>query len=162
MKMDHMLRCSGLLVLVLVVSGCGKTDPNDAVAAVNDTNMKKLANLYFTYQMKNNWEGPSTEEEFRQFIQSFNAGKLARIGIDPSAVDGLFVNDRDGKPFKIRYGVRGSAMGSTAPVVFEEEGVNGKFLVGFLNMEQREVERYEYEQLWSENGANTTEGQRSS
>jgi hypothetical protein len=116
---------------------------------VNETNIQRLANLYFTYQMKNGWQGPSDETAFRQFISTYNPKKLARIGIDPSAVDELFVNERDGEPFKIRYSVSGSAMGCSEPVIFESVGVHGKRTVGFLNMEQRAVDAAEYESLWS-------------
>jgi hypothetical protein len=138
----------GLLVFVSVL-GCGRVSPEDALAEANDTNMKKLANLYFTYQMKHDWKGPKSEEDFRKFIEGFDAAKLKRIGIESGSIEGLFSNDRDGKPFKIRYGVAGSAMGSSAAVIFEEEGVGGQRMVGFLNMEQRQVDDAEYDQLWS-------------
>jgi hypothetical protein len=98
--------------------------------------------------MKNEWLGPADEAGFSEFIRSYNPKKLTRIGIDPSAIDKLFVNERDGKPFKIRYSVAGSAMGSAEPVIFESVGVRGKRMVGFLNMEQREVDEAEYNDLW--------------
>ena len=133
-----------------VFAGCGGgTDPDKAIARVNETNIQRLANLYFTYQMKNAWQGPADEAEFKKFISSYDPKKLTRIGIDPSAIDELFVNERDGQPFKIRYSVAGSAMGSSEPVIFESVGVDGKRVVGFLNMEQREVDEAEYNDLWA-------------
>lgn len=138
----------GVLLLGLS-SGCGgEIDINEAIAKVNETNIQRLANLYFTYQMKHNWWGPADEKAFKDFIRSYNPKKLTRIGIDPNAIDDLFINERDGQPFKIRYKVPGSAMGSTEPVIFESAGVDGKFLVGFLDMQQREVEEAEYNQLF--------------
>ena len=152
----RMLKNSSLMVAVVswlmlgVLSGCrGEIDPNEAIAKVNESNIQRLANLYFTYQMKNRWRGPADEEAFKKFIRGYNPSKLERIGIDPSAIDELFVNERDGQPFKIRYSVLGSAMGSSEPVIFESAGVDGKFLVGFLNMEQREVDEAEYKRLFS-------------
>lgn len=132
------------------ISGCGRSDDAErALAEVNATKMQRLANLYLAYQMKNSWKGPSNEKAFKDFIGKFDPMKLQRIGIDPKMIDDLFVNDRDGQPFRIRYSVPGSAMGSSAPVVFEATGVDGKRLVGFLDMQQREVESAEYDTLWA-------------
>jgi hypothetical protein len=95
--------------------------------------------------------GPADEAVFREFIRTYDAKKLARIGVDPQAFDALFVSDRDGQPFKIRYGVPGSARGSREPVIFESQGVDGKWQVGFLDMDVREADDEEYERLWSGN-----------
>lgn len=136
-------------VLLGFLAGCGgEIDVNEAIAKVNESNIQRLANLYFTYQMKHNWRGPTDEKALKDFIRGYNPKKLTRIGIDPNAIDDLFINERDGQPFKIRYKVPGSAMGSTEPVVFESAGVDGKFLVGFLDMQQREVDEAEYNQLF--------------
>ena len=40
-------------------------------------------------------------------------------------------------------------MGCSEPVIFEAEGADGKRMVGFLNMEQREVDEAEYNDLWA-------------
>lgn len=136
-------------VLMGLVVGCGVKDPNAAIAAVNSNNIQRLTNLYFSFQMRNDWRGPTDEQEFKAFLNSYNPKKLTRIGIDPSAIDDLFVNERDGEPFKVRYGVRGSAMGSSEPVVFEATGINGARMVGFLNMVQRKVDPTEYDDLWA-------------
>lgn len=140
----------GACLASVLLAGCTQSvDPAEAVARVNASNIQRLANLYLTYQMKHNWRGPANEKVFKDFIRGFNAEKLARIGIDPSAVDGLFVSERDGQPFQIRYGVVGSSRGSSEPVVFEAAGEGGSRLVAFLNMEQREVSQGEYDSLWS-------------
>jgi hypothetical protein len=139
----------GCCLLVGVSFGCRfEIDPNAAIAKANETNIQRLANLYFTFQMKNRWQGPKDEEQFKKFLKSYSRDKLTRIGINPDSIDELFVNERDGEPFKIRYSVRGSAMGSSEPVVFESTGVDGARMVGFLNMEQREVDESEYNDLW--------------
>jgi hypothetical protein len=137
-------------VLLAVLAGCARSVDNDeALAQVNSTNTQRLANLYFTYQTKNEWRGPVDEAAFKSFIRNYNPQKLTRIGVDPGAIDELFASERDGQPFKIRYAVMGSAMGSSEPVIFESLGVDGKRQVSFLNMTQREVDGAEYESLWS-------------
>ena len=137
------------LLMIGFFCGCsGRLDPDQAIARVNETNLQRLANLYLTYQMKNGWQGPADEAEFKQFIRSYSKKKLIRIGIDPETIDKLFISDRDGQPFKIRYAVAGSAMGSAEPVIFESLGTGGKRMVGFLNMEQHQVDEAEYENLW--------------
>jgi hypothetical protein len=132
------------------LAGCsGSADPGSAIAAVNEQNIQRLANLYFAYQMKHEWHGPPDEQAFKQFLRDYSPDKLTRIGIDPNTIDKLFVSERDGEPFKIRFGVLGSAMGSSEPVIFEAKGVNGRRNVGFLNMVQREVDEAEYNDLWA-------------
>ena len=130
--------------------GCSShTDPDAAIAKVNTTNLQRLANLYFTFQSAHEWHGPTDEAEFKKFLHEYNPHKLTRIGVDPNDLDKLFVSERDGQPFKIRYGVPGSAMGSSAPVIFEAAGDGKGRLVGFLDMQQREVDESEYQTLWS-------------
>ncbi len=145
----HIARTSCCILLVAVAGCGGGVDGDHALAEVNSTNIQRLANLYFTYQTRNEWRGPADEAEFKRFIRGYNPQKLARIGVDPNAVDALFVSERDGQPLKIRYAVMGSAMGSAEPVVFESQGVDGGREVGFLNMTQREVADAEYESLWA-------------
>ncbi len=136
------------LVALTLLSGCGSADPNDSLAAVNSNNIQRLANLYFTYQSRHDWRGPANETQFKEFLKNYNPEKLKRIGLEASTIDQLFVNERDGQPFKIRYGVPGSAMGSSEPVIFEAEGVDGVRLVGRLNMTQEETDAAKYEELW--------------
>jgi hypothetical protein len=141
--------CIGSL-LVGLVTGCSNgNNPESALANVNGTNIQRLANLYITFQSENDWRGPADESEFKTFLRSYNPAKLERIGIDPSNIDALFISERDGQPFVIRYGVQGSVMGSSEPVVFEAIGDGSTRLVGFLNMTQREVDATEYDALKS-------------
>jgi hypothetical protein len=142
-------------IAVSLLLGCTRgADPQDAVAKANATNLQRLSNLYLAYQGDNNWQGPADEAKFKEFIRGFSPKKLTRIGIDPNATDSLFVSERDGQPFKIRYSVAGNMMGSMEPVIFEAEGIDGKRLVGFLDMSQREVDNAEYESLFA-NGASS-------
>ena len=145
-----MLRLVTCWILVGLLSGCtGGVNPENALAQANETNLQRLANLYVAFQTQNNWVGPADEAKFKEFLRTFSPNKLTRIGIDPANTDQLFVSERDGQPFKIRYAVVGSMMGSQEPVVFEAEGVDGKRLVGFTDMSQREVDDAEYETLFA-------------
>jgi hypothetical protein len=148
-KLARFVVLSGSLLAGLLVGCSSHTDPDAAIARVNGTNMQRLANLYFTYQSQHDWHGPPDEADFKSYLHGYNAHKLSRIGVDPNALDKLFVSERDGQPFKIRYGVQGSAMGSSAPVIFESTGDGKGRQVGFLDMQQREVDDSEYNSLWT-------------
>lgn len=145
----------GILV-VAVVAGCTKSSPESTLASLNESNVQRLTNLYFAYQKSHDFNGPKDEQDFRQFVQGISADKLQRIGVDPTSIDGVFVSERDAQPFKIRYRVKGSIMGTQEPVVFESQGVDGKRMVGFLNMTQREVDAAEYDQLWGSKAVATS------
>jgi hypothetical protein len=139
----------GWVVAGLFVGCSSRSDPDSAIAAVNKTNIQRLANLYLTYQSLHEWHGPKDEAQFKTFLRGYNAHMLGRIGVDPNALDPLFISERDAQPFKIRYGVQGSSRGSSAPVIFEAVGGGNGRLVGFLDMQQREVDESEYNALWS-------------
>ncbi|MEM9411388.1 MAG: hypothetical protein AAGA30_09760 [Planctomycetota bacterium] len=137
---------------LILFAGCAGKDPDASVVSNNDSNMKRLANLYVSFQMKNEFRGPQDEAEFKKFIQGFAPTKLERINVDPANLDGLFINERDGEPFKIRYGISGSIMGCTEPAIFETTGSGGAKMIGFLNMVQKEVGDAEYQDLWEGKG----------
>ena len=95
---------------------------------------------------------PLTRPSSRNSSKHLHRKKLTRIGIDPASIDQIFVSERDGKPFTIRYSVVGNMMGSREPVVFEAEGVDGQRMVGFLDMTVREVGSEEYDLLLAGKG----------
>jgi len=160
-KLIRFVVLCGCLFAGLVIGCSSSSDPDSAIARANATNIQRLANLYFTYQSQHDWRGPAGEAEFKSFIHGYNPHKLSRIGVDPGALDKLFISERDGQPFKIRYGVIGSAMGSSAPVIFESTGDGKRRLVGFLDMQQREVDESEYNTLWTATVSNApNRGQR--
>jgi hypothetical protein len=139
-----------ILFAVCVFAGCGgSVDPDSAVAAANSSNIQRLTNLYMTFQSENGRIGPADDASLKDFIRSLPPTTLTRIGLEPGNVDSTFVSERDGQPFKLRYKVVGSMMGSDEPVVFESVGVGGKRMVGFLNMTQRDVDAAEYDSLFA-------------
>lgn len=149
LKRNILLGSAFVGCMIVAVSGCGDLSSEDAVSQQNDTNIKRLSNLYFRYQSGNGWNGPESEDEFREYVKNVPQFIKERIGF--TSVDDLFVSQRDGQPFKIRLEVKGSARGCSEPAIFETDGVEGKRMVGFLNMMQREVEEQEYNDLWEGN-----------
>jgi hypothetical protein len=137
-------------LLLALATGCSSGDnAASALASANNSNIQRLANLYVAFQSEHDWRGPNDETEFKTYLSSVAPAKLERIGIDPNNLDALFISERDSQPFAIRYGVRGSVMGSAEPVIFEATGDGNGRLVGFLNMTEREVDPTEYDTLKS-------------
>ena len=135
-------------VMMIVVSGCSSESAIDLVKRANNSNIQKLSNLYIQYQADHDFVGPDSIETFRKYVEN-DVPDFIKERIELTSTDELFVSERDGQPFKIRLEVIGSARGCSEPAIFEAEGKDGKFLVGFLNMTTREVEKNEYEDLWA-------------
>jgi hypothetical protein len=121
------------------------------VAAMNDTNLKKVSSLYRFYQYRNGWQGPKDAAALRAFVDQAPPKKLEMMQVDPARFDELLVSERDGQPAKVRWGV---AIGPTdvQPLVFEATGVNGKRVVVFSNAETEEVDTARYDTLWADGG----------
>jgi hypothetical protein len=142
-----------LLLVLFAVVGCStNVDREDAVTQANSTNLQRMLTLYLNYQSENNWMGPADEAKFKQFISSLNDTFLSRLGVNKGNIDPVFISERDGQPFMIRYKVMGNMMGSNEPVVFESVGVDGKKMVGFLSMEQREIDPVEADAMLAGKG----------
>lgn len=83
----------------------------------------------------------------KEFLhQGISPTRLERMQVDPNNIEGLFVSDRDGQPFVVRYGVNGG-LGAKDPVVFEAEGSGGMRQVGFTDGSVEEVDSARYDQL---------------
>ena len=140
----------GVLVLLLAgLAGCSGDTTADDVAAMNQSNIQRVANLYSAFQNYKGGRGPATEAEFKEFIAQYDKDKLQMMGVKADNLDGLFTSERDGKPFKVRYKV-GGGRGSAAPVVFEQDGQGGLRQVGFAgNAKVEEVDAATYQQYWA-------------
>lgn len=140
--------------------GCSGDRTSADVAAKNKSNIQRLANLYTGFQNgyanpKGSGNGPKDEAEFKEYIRNYPSDKLQMMGIDAAQVDALFVSERDGKPFKIRYKV-GGGRGSVAPVIFESEGVGGQRQVAFTHESKVEdVDAATYDVYWSGKSGST-------
>ena len=138
------------LVLPLL-SGCGGrgSSADQMVAANNDTNIKRLGNLYGFFHLKNQFRGPKDEAEFKKFIGEQDAARLKLAGITSSNVADLFASERDKQPFKVRYGVNTQLRGPSLAVIFEADGVEGKRQVGFTGGSVEEVDATRYDELFT-------------
>jgi hypothetical protein len=111
-------------------AGCSGNNAASQVRALNTSNVQRVANMYAAFQNFKGGRGPTDGAEFKKFIAGFEPNKLEMMGIDPARLDGLFISERDGQPFKVRYKV-GGGRGSVDPVVFEQDGRDGQTQVGF-------------------------------
>lgn len=139
------------LLTLCLTAGCSSS-PNVAgiVARVNDSNIKRAANLFGAAIVRNDWRAPKDEADFKEFIHTQMAPqKLEMMGIKPEAIDTVFISERDGKPFRFRYGATFPAM-STAPIVFEQQGVDGVRQVAYNNGTVENVTSdARYQELWN-------------
>jgi hypothetical protein len=74
------------------------------------------------------FSGPKNEAELRAFIAASPAVALEDMGIRNSMSPDLFTSERDGQPFRVRYGIRGS-LSTTYVLLCEAKGVNGRVTV---------------------------------
>jgi hypothetical protein len=134
---------------VVALAGCSRDQTARDVAAQNKSNVQRVANLYSAFQAYKGGRGPATEAEFKDFIAHYDGAKLQMMGVKADDLAGLFTSERDGKPFKVRYKV-GGGRGASAPVVFEQDGKDGKRQVGFTgNAKVEEVDAATYDQMWA-------------
>ena len=137
-------------LLALFNMGCGGGDNSASMMRdAIDSNIKRTAAMYGLYLARNKNVGPADEAAFKKFLSEVSAERLEIIGVDPSDREGILTSDRDGKPFKFRWGVEVVPRGPSIPVVFEAEGVEGKYMVGFTSSAPREVEKSDYDKMWA-------------
>ena len=128
-----------LLVVVALFSGCSNTKK---MTEVYSTNIKKLHGSYMLYLENHGYVGPKDEAELKNYLKNDATAiyLLKRIDVTPESVDEMFISDRDGQPFVVRYGVRGEA---DHAVVFEAEGIDGMRLVALTNPTECDDDEYE-------------------
>lgn len=143
-----------LIAVMIVVAclvgavGCSSGSVSNQVAALNDSNIKQLANLYYAYQRAHGFQGPKDEDALKQFVKNdMDPKKLQMMKVDATKLDTLFISDRDQRPFVVKYST-GGGLGANVPVVFEKTGVNGKRQVGFTGSIVEEVDDAKYNELW--------------
>lgn len=142
-----------LLLATVFYSGCSRSpNPDNMFAERFDTKIKQLAVLYTTYQTRNNWTGPADDAEFRNYIDGVSETRLGRLGITKNQIDDLFQSERDGQPYRIRWGMTGGNGVPPKPILFEAEGADGKYMVGFTNGTSQEFAQEDYDKLWAGQG----------
>ena len=133
--------------------GCSSSPDADKIFARNfDTRLRKLALLYSTFQVRNNWAGPADENEFRTYINGITDRRLERLEISKSEIDDLFVSERDGQPYRVRWKIAGGNGIPPRPILFETDGFDGKYMVGFTNGSSQEFSKEDSDRLWIGSG----------
>lgn len=139
------VRIFGLLFLSLsLLSGCedSRTKVLQEIKDGNKTQIQRIRNCYMMFMEINDYKGPEDKDELIDFLLTDSEAiiRRGRMGIADDELEAMFVSDRDGKPFKILWGMEGVA---DHAMVFEEEGVEGLRFVALGY--PREVAKEEYE-----------------
>ncbi|MBL9162158.1 MAG: hypothetical protein JNL18_05370 [Planctomycetaceae bacterium] len=130
-----------LILLLATAAGCGGKP--SVSGPQNAEEFKSLTTLY--YAIARNGERPKDAADFKQRIQ----GPLAPMAEKLKVIDaeGLFTSKRDGKPLVIVYGAPPASAGPQEVVIHEQDGVDGKRLVGFATGNVEEVDQARFDQL---------------
>jgi hypothetical protein len=130
---------ASLTIAVLFVGlagGCEQSPESrmkDAMRKSFQLNGKRLAIMYGRSMASptrpvmgpSGFTGPASEKALQAFIQQTPAVALEEMGITDPNDPALFQSERDHKPFRIRYSVKGP-LTTIYPVVCESEGVGGR------------------------------------
>ena len=141
-----------IIFVAALVVGCGGQNPDNMFAERFDSKIKKLAVLYSTYQARNNWTGPADDAEFKTYIDGISEKRLSRLEIEKSDIASIFTSERDGQPYRIRWAIVGGNGVPPKPILFETDGANGSYMVGFTNGTSQEFSKEDYDKLWSGEG----------
>ena len=127
------------VVTVGLVTGCQpspRQQVRDAYRREFRENGRRLVAFYAMFMGSptkpvsgpNGFEGPKDEAELKKFIAASSSEALEDMGIKSAEAPELFTSERDGQPFRVRYGIRGP-MTTTYAVLCEAQGVNGRVKV---------------------------------
>lgn len=130
-----------LLLLLAATAGCGAKSSDSGPQ--NAAEFKSLTTLY--YAMVRNGERPQDEADFKARIRGNLAPMAEKLGV--TDVDGLFISKRDGKPLVIAYGPPPASAGGQEVIVYEQDGIDGKRLVGFSMGSIEEADQARFEEL---------------
>jgi hypothetical protein len=117
-KILERCRVSGIpfLLLCALTFGCGKGEQ-----VVQQSNLRSLAAYYSQYLAQHRGNLPANEKDFKKFITADLGGAQPQVA---SSVDDLFISNRDGKPFVVKY--RGDKSWPLPDMVaYEQEGRDG-------------------------------------
>lgn len=118
-------------VLFIAALGC---DRMDEASLRTESRLRVLSAAYLDYAAARG-QGPENQGELRKHLANSLAAQitLQRLGVDDSP--SLFVSERDGAPFVVRYGVPIQVMQGTraAPIALEATGRQGTRFVAFAD-----------------------------
>lgn len=125
-----LVRSSLSLFLTCVVLVCGCTPGNNVDSKLEEQNkdrIQKVLSSYTLYSSRMMNKPPKSKEDIIEFIQT--GEKLERplsiLGITKDEIADIFVSDRDGEEYVIRWGTKTPEGAGQVPLVFEKTGVDG-------------------------------------
>ncbi len=153
MQFNYIFAISSLLIFSCCLTlGCSNDPAASGLARIkelNSTNVAKVRTCFIMYESRTKrW--PKNQDELTRVLTS-GQGRLdralERIGVSSESFEEIFVSERDGKPLKIKWGIKMHPE-RIMPVAFEETGVDGVRLVAadvLLEVDNDE----EYNKLWN-------------
>ncbi len=138
-----------LWISLSAVAGCGSSDELSSPTAVR---MRALANFYLDYAIPKSGKGPAGEQVFKKHIRGLPDFLLRQNGVEPDAVDALFVSERDSEPLVVNYGLTIAHISgkSGVAIAHEKTGKNGKRLVVLSNCKVELADEARLQELMSE------------
>lgn len=141
--------CGALLTCVAVIASVG-CDNNPSLAKlkeINKTNVAKVKTCFVIFDSRKG-KSPESKEELLEFLRGGSVDRnLERIDITQENLEEIFVSERDGKPLKIRWGLKMNPE-RLMPIAFEEEGIDGVRLVAADVVVEVDNDE-EYEKMWN-------------
>lgn len=131
-----------LIALSVFFAGCGTgNDVTNKMKDGNKENIRRVRNCYSMFLKMHRYQGPKDKEELMNFLKTNEraAVNLERIGISQEQLDTMWVSERDGEEFEIRWGLNGQ---DDHAIVFEKTGVDGKRFVCFATPQELEEDDY--------------------
>jgi hypothetical protein len=137
---DGLLRPAALLLALFAATGSGCAKKDSGVETREMSRVRILTNLHAMATTKIG-HLPRDEQEFKQAIAKLQVNLEKRKA---GSIDELFISERDGQPLVVIYG---SGSVDSDVVVYEQNGVNGKRMVGHRIGMVEEVDESELKKL---------------
>jgi hypothetical protein len=107
-----------LLLFVAAATGCNEQGGG---RRLHESNLRLVAVVYNQYLAAHDGEAPSDADDFRAYVESLGPGLLQRAGL--SGLDELFISQRDGRPFAVKY--QDASWPLEGVIAYEQVGASG-------------------------------------
>lgn len=109
-------------LLVGGLVGCG-SGVDSSAGPGESSNLRVLSRLYVKYQASNQGVAPPDETAFKAFIQQTGQPILEAEHV--ADIAGLFISERDGEPYVIKYGSDKNSTIDHSVIGYERSGKDG-------------------------------------